>query len=105
MRKHSDTVKSARGAPEIHFTVRVWRENGAYVAHTPELDVSSCADSVRKAKSHLREAVSLFLEGAAEMGTLRDILREAGFERSGKAYRAPPVIAREKVKLALPIAS
>jgi predicted RNase H-like HicB family nuclease len=105
MRKHSATVKSTRGAPEIHFTVRVWRENGTYVAHTPELDVSSCGDSVREAKSRLREAVSLFLEGAADMGTLRDILMEAGFERRGKAYRARTVVAREKVKLALPIAS
>jgi len=98
-------MKTAPKLPEIQFTVRVWRENGTYVAHTPELDVSSCGDSVGKTKSRLREAVSLFLGGAAQMGTLQDILAEAGFERRGRAYRPRPVVAREKVKLALPVAS
>ena len=98
-------MKTTAKLPEIQFTVRVWRENGTYVAHTPELDVSSCGDSVGKAKSRLREAVSLFLEGAAQMGTLQDILAEAGFERRGRAYRPRPVVAKGMVKLALPVAS
>jgi predicted RNase H-like HicB family nuclease len=105
MRSNSATYKGAQGGPEIHFTIRVWRENGAYVGYSPELDVSSCGDSVRQAKSRLKEAVSLFLEDAAVRGTLTDILIESGFERRGAVYRSRAVLAREKVKLALPVAS
>ena len=47
---------------EIDFTAQVWKEGAAYVAYAPELDVSSCGDSVAEARARLREAMSLFLE-------------------------------------------
>jgi hypothetical protein len=68
------------------------------------LDISSCGKTASQAKSHLREAVSLFMEEAAHMGTLAVILEEAGFERRGKSYRPRPVLTREKMRLALPAA-
>lgn len=103
MAKSSHSVKPA--IPDISLTIQVWKENSTYVAYTPELDVSSCADSLRQAKARLREAVGLFLEEAWRMGTLADILAEAGFERHGKTYRARRVLAREKVRLAVPVGS
>jgi len=39
-------ARTKRGALGIHFTVQVWKENGTYVAYAPELDVSSCGESV-----------------------------------------------------------
>jgi hypothetical protein len=48
--------------PEIDFTTQVWKEGATYVSYAPELDVSSCGDSVAQARARLREAVSLFLE-------------------------------------------
>ena len=91
--------------PQVSFTTQVWKENGAYVAYAPELDVSSCADSLAQAKSRLREAVELFLEDASERGVLKEILAEAGFERHGGSYRPRRILVREKVRLAVPIAS
>ncbi len=101
MAKTSTTLKGAIPTLSISFTVQVWRENGTYVAYAPGLDVSSCGDSIRKAKARLREAVSLFLEEAASRGTLEDILTESGFERHGRAYRSHRVLSREKVRLAV----
>jgi len=49
----------------------VWKENGTFVAYAPELDVSSCGDSVREARKRLREAVALFLEEAARISRER----------------------------------
>lgn len=92
-------------APRISFTVQVWRENSAYVAYAPELDVSSCAATLSQAKKRLREAASLFLEEAARMGTLDEILAEAGFKKQRDTYRPRRVLAREKVRLVLPAAS
>jgi len=105
MQKTSTTLKTKSSAFDINFTVQVWKENDIYVAYAPELDVSSCGDSVRQAKTRLREAVCLFLEEASRSGTLEDILSEAGFEKRGKTYQAHRVLAREKVRLAVPFAS
>jgi hypothetical protein len=85
--------------------VQVWKEGTAYIAFSPELDVSSCGVSARQAKSRLREAAALFLEEAARLGTLADILAEAGFEKRGNTYRSHRILLRETVRLAVPAAS
>jgi predicted RNase H-like HicB family nuclease len=89
---------------EIALTVEVWKEGQTHVAYAPELDVSSCGKTASQAKSHLREAVFLFIEEAAREGTLQEMLREAGFERRGKIYQPRPILAREKMRLTLPAA-
>ena len=91
----------ARG---ISFVVQVWKEGRTYVAYAPDLDVSSCGDTLGEAKIRLREAVELFLEEAARMGTLDEILSEAGFEKRGTSFRPRRILAREKVHLAVPAA-
>ncbi len=64
---------------EIQFTSRIFREGRSYVAHARELDVSSCGGSEARALRNLKEAVRLFLEEAKRMGTLEQILKEAGY--------------------------
>jgi predicted RNase H-like HicB family nuclease len=92
-------------ASQISITVQAWKENRAYVAYAPELDLSSCGDTLNQAKARLREAISLFLEEAACRGTLADILAEAGFEKQRYTYRARRILAREKIRLAVPASS
>jgi|SRR5579859_886082 len=98
------TLPTRNGIREIALTVQVWKEGSSYVAYSPELDLSSCAKTASQAKARLREALSLFIEEAANMGTLDDILAESGFERRGKMYRRRPILAHQKVRLALPAA-
>lgn len=99
-------VASSRAyAQGISFTSQVWKEGSTCVAYAPELDVSSCGDSPAQAKSRLREAVAAFLEEAGRMGTLSDILAEAGFRKSGRTYRARRILSRETVRLPLQAAS
>jgi len=62
--------KNQSRLPEIDFTAHVWKEGLTYVSYSPELDVSSCGDSVAEARARLREAVSLFLEECSRRGTL-----------------------------------
>jgi predicted RNase H-like HicB family nuclease len=102
MRKRSaHSNGSAHGLP---LTFRVWKESGAYVAHSPELDISSCGDSRRQARERLSEAITLFLQEAARMGTLSEILEEAGFRRKGRGYASRRVLIEEKVLLPIPAA-
>ena len=63
---------------EIQFTTEVFKEGRTYVAHTAELDLSSCGGTQQKAIQNLKEAVRLFLEEAEKMGTLERILEEVG---------------------------
>ncbi len=65
----------------IEFEMVVFREGKTYVAYSPELDVSSCGDTIDGARKNLKTAVRLFIEEADTMGTLEDILSEAGYSK------------------------
>jgi predicted RNase H-like HicB family nuclease len=80
----------------------VFKEGRTYVAHALDLDVSSCGGSEAKAVKNLKEAVRLFLEEAGNMGTLEQILAEAGYSRS-KQKLAPKLVSLQRMSLPLPL--
>ncbi len=88
---------------EIQFTTRIFKEGRSFVAHALELDVSSCAGSKEKALRNLKEAVRLFLEEAIKMGTLEQILEEAGYSKSKRKITSPKFISVQRVSLPLPL--
>ena len=47
------------------FTAIIEREDDAYVAHCPELDIASQGETVASARTNLTEAIELFLETAS----------------------------------------
>ncbi len=49
-----------------NFTAIIEKEDGAYVALCPELDVASQGDTVEEAKDNLQEAIELLLEHASK---------------------------------------
>lgn len=63
----------------LAFTGFLRKENKGYSAFCPEFEVASCGDTIEEAKKNLVEAVELYLESAKELGTLNEILEEAGF--------------------------
>lgn len=85
----------------IEFDMIVLKEGKAFVAYSPELDLSSCGSTVEQARTNLKTAVRLFIEEAEKMGTLEDILGEAGYrkDRAGK-WNPPSLVAMELVELA-----
>ena len=84
----------------IDYDMIVLKEADTYIAYCPELDISSCGDSVEKAREMLKTAVRLFVEEAEKMGTLRDILEESKYTRDAGGRWVPPrLIATELVTL------
>ena len=81
---------------DIQFTTQILKEGDTFVAYAPELDVSSCGKTIQEAKVHLAEAVTLFIEEAERMGTLQDILEEAGFTKEAAGWKAPEIVVQEK---------
>lgn len=65
----------------IIFNSRTFKEGEVYVSLCPELNVSSFGDTIDQAKVSLKEAVELFIEECEVMGTLEEVLEEAGFGR------------------------
>jgi len=84
---------------EIRFTTRVFKEGRTYVAHALELDVSSCGGTKERAIKNLKEAVRLFLEEAEKIGSLKQILDEAGYRKNGRP--GPESISVQRVTLPL----
>ena len=64
---------------DIAFTVHIFRDGDLYVAHAPELDVSSCGETPDAARKNIKDAVQGFLETSGDMGTLADVLEESGY--------------------------
>lgn len=86
---------------DIECNITIWKEGDAFVAHTPELDVSSCGETMEKARQNIEEALELYFAEAKRMGTLMQILEEAGFSTDAeKHWRAPEMIMHERRRLA-----
>jgi len=66
---------------KISLKVEIFKEGDAYVALSPELNVSSFGETVEEAKRSIKEALEAFIEECERMGTLEAILEESGFSR------------------------
>ena len=85
---------------QIEFGAIIFREVTSFVAHCPELDVSSCGHNVDEARRGLKTAVRLFVEEADKLGTLGDILKEAGCQRgTDDTWKSPRIVATEVMSL------
>ena len=84
----------------IDYDVMVFKEDDTYVDYCPELDVSSCGNTVEHAKEMLNTAVRLFLEEAEKLGTLADILEESRYKKDASGRWMPPkLVATEHVSV------
>lgn len=79
----------------IDYDMLIFKEGESFISYCPELDISSCGNSIEQAKDMLREAVRLFLEEAEKMGTLEDILEECGYHKEDGNWVPPKLVATE----------
>ena len=81
----------------IIVRVEIFREGDLYVGVCPDLDVSSFGETVAGAKESLREALEAFVEECEAMGTLTEVLEEAGFTREDGYWLPRQPVAAELV--------
>ena len=67
---------------KFKLTEELWKEGNMYVSYCPELDIASCGETVDQAKKNLKEVILINLEEAQKMGTLDNLLQEAGFDKT-----------------------
>lgn len=63
---------------------QIWKEGNMYTSYCPELDVASCGKTVKEARKNLKEAIEIFIEETKKLGTLNDLLEEAGYDLASK---------------------
>lgn len=90
-----------KAAIEIAYIVHIWREGRQFVAHAMPLDVMSAGRTPAEARSALDEAVEVFLETAADMSTIEDILLETGYENINGKWVSPDWVATERSSTAI----
>jgi len=81
---------------DIEYTVQIWKEGNQFVAHAMPLDVMSSGKTPEEARRGLDEAVHLFLVTASDMGTLEEVLQDAGYEFSQGKWVSPFWVAIER---------
>lgn len=81
---------------QIDFTVQIWKEGEQFIAHAMPLDVASSGPTPEAARQALDEAVQLFIDTAADHGTLQEVLEEAGYWQEGKQWCSPSWVAVER---------
>lgn len=79
----------------IVYRAEFFREGEAYVALVPELNVSSFGETLEEAKRSIQEAVEAFVEECERMGTLEEVIEEAGFVKQGDRWLSRQPIAAE----------
>lgn len=82
--------------PQITLTLQIFQEGKIFVAYNPELDVSSCGNTLEEARRNLSDATRGFLKSAKKLNTLEEILVEAGFKHEGYHWASPRLITLDR---------
>ena len=76
------------------------KEKKSFIAFSPALDLSTCGKTFEEAKANFKEALEIFFEECANMGTLNKVLESCGWAKDHKNGWAPPVyISEERVEI------
>ena len=85
--------------PKITFHAEIFREGNLYVGLCPELNVSSFGKTIEEVRRSLREAIEAFIEECEAMGTLEDVMSEAGFIKEHDAWVRRKPVAEEALSI------
>ncbi len=86
---------------DLAFYANIFKEGGTYVAYVPALDVSSCGATDEEARRNIRDAVRGFLAACTDLGTLDEVLREAGYQHEGEEWRGPEFVSMDRLTMSL----
>ncbi len=85
----------------LSLKVEVFREDDQFVTLCPELNLSSFGDSIEEAKASFREALEAFVEECQEMGTIDEVLLEAGFTKEKGEWKSRRPVDEEHMTLSI----
>ncbi len=84
---------------KLTFRAEFFQEGNVYVGLCPELNVSSFGEDIEDAQQSLQEAVEAFIETCEEMGTIEEVLEEAGFLKEEDAWFSREPVVEERLDI------
>lgn len=85
----------------LSLKIEIYKEDDTFVALAPELNVSSFGESIEDAESAITEALEAFIDTCREMGTLDEVLSEAGFMQINGHWQKRNIVKAEDVMIAV----
>ena len=89
-------------AVKFSLPVSFLREGDLFVAYTPALDLSTAGSSFEEAQKNFEEAVNIFFQELIEMGTLKDVLTELGWQKQNNSFVPPVVVSNQTQTFSIP---
>lgn len=89
-------------ALETTLQVSILKEGKRYIAYAPALDFSTSGASYEEAKKHFDEGVQLFFEEVIKHGTLEEVLKEYGWQKTRLMWKPPMVVSQESRDVRVP---
>ena len=86
-------------SPNIQVRIEIFKEGDLYVGICPDLDVSSFGETVAEARHSVEEALEAFFSECEAMGTLTEVLEEAGFLRQNGNWISRQPVSSELVAI------
>lgn len=78
-------------AKQLHISipVSIFKEEKAFVAYTPALDISTCAGTLTEVKKQFADLVGIFFEELERQGTTDEVLESMGWKKVKSSWSAP----------------
>ena len=84
---------------ELICHAEYFQEGDVYVGLCPELNVSSFGEDIEDVKRSLQEVIYAFIETCEEMGTLEEVLEEAGFLKKEDVWFSREPVMEERLAI------
>ena len=95
---------------KLPLTIKVFYEgtskDAPWVSYNPEFQVASCGPTPKKAEANLKEAIRGVLETCEDIGTLEEVMQDAGFLLEDKKIKLTKLKTKiENLEVSIPVLS
>jgi len=89
----------------INFStpVSIFKEGDVFVAYTPTLDISTCADTLKEVKERFEELVIIYFKELERKNTTAEVLTDLGWQKVKQSWQAPIEIEHQIEDFRVPV--
>lgn len=83
--------------------VSILKEGATFIAYTPTLDISTCADSLAEVQQNFHELVKIFFEELERKKVINEVLPSLGWQKYNTNWSPPVEVAHSTEIFELPM--
>jgi predicted RNase H-like HicB family nuclease len=89
----------AKLTKKFRLPVLIFREGKYFIAYSPVLDLSTSGKDYEEVRRRFQEVVEIFFEELIKKGTLKEVLKELGWQKINRKWQPPSLISQEYVSI------